>query len=144
MVVARAPLPDDVENLVTTRGLALLQQEENEMLAELERLRAQGDQERRVAELEESLDELLYRLGRAVVVDPTTNDKSAVRFGDSVTVEPVGGGAPFELTIVGVDEADPDSGMVSFLAPIARRLMGLSVGQTTAGGARAVKVVSIA
>ena len=144
MVVARAPLPDDVENLVTTRGLALLQQEENEMRAELERLRAQGDQERRVAELEESLDELLYRLGRAVVVDPTTNDKSAVRFGDSVTVEPVGGGAPFELTIVGVDEADPDSGMVSFLAPIARRLMGLSVGQTTAGGARAVKVVSIA
>ena len=144
MVVARAPLPDDVENLVTTRGLALLQQEENEMLAELERLRAQGDQERRVAELEESLDELLYRLGRAVVVDPTTNDKSAVRFGDSVTVEPVGGGAPFELTIVGVDEADPDSGMVSFLAPIARSLMGFSVGQTTAGGARAVKVVSIA
>ena len=144
MVVARAPLPDDVENLVTTRGLTLLQQEENEMRAELERLRAQGDQERRVAELEESLDELLYRLGRAVVVDPTTNDKSAVRFGDSVTVEPVGGGAPFELTIVGVDEADPDSGMVSFLAPIARRLMGLSVGQTTAGGARAVKVVSIA
>ena len=144
MVVARAPLPDDVENLVTTRGLTLLQQEENEMRAELERLRAQGDQERRVAELEESLDELLYRLGRAVVVDPTTNDKSAVRFGDSVTVEPVGGGAPFELTIVGVDEADPDSGMVSFLAPIARSLIGFSVGQTTAGGARAVKVVSIA
>lgn len=144
MVVARAPLPDDVENLVTTRGLALLQQEETEMREELEKLRAQGDQERRVAEFDAALDELLYRLGRAVVVDPTTNDKSVVRFGDSVTVEPVTGGVPFDLTIVGVDEADPDVGMVSFLAPIAQSLIGCSVGQVTAGGARAVKVVSIA
>jgi len=143
MVVARAPLPDDVENLVTTRGLALLRQEETEMREELDRLRAQGDQERRVAELEESLDELLCRLGRAVVVDPARHDKSVVRFGDSVTVEPVGGGVPFDLAIVGVDEADPDAGTVSFLAPIAQSLLERAVGEVTEGAVRAVKVVAI-
>lgn len=144
IVVARAPLPDDVENLVTPRGLALLQEEETELRGELARLDGRDEQERRAAELEVALEELLYRLGRAVVLDPAANDKSVVRFGDTVTVEPVGGGAPFDLTIVGVDEADPDTGMVSFLAPIAQSLLGCTPGQVTAGGARAVKVLGIA
>ena len=143
MVVARAPLPDDVENLVTTRGLALLQAEETDMREELERLRTQSEQERRVAELDGALDELQFRLARAVVVDPATNDKSLVRFGDLVTVEPAGRGARFELTIVGVDEADPEEGLVSFLAPVAQQLLGLAVGQVTEGEGRSLRVVRI-
>lgn len=146
MVVARAPLPDGVDNLVTPRGLALLQEEEAELRAELERSRSQADQERRVAELESALDELLYRLGRAVVIDPDGHDKSVVRFGDSVTIRPVTGGAAFDLTIVGVDEADPESGLVSFGAPIAVELLGHRVGDRVPQGVggREVEIVGIA
>lgn len=143
MVLARAPLPDGVENLVTPRGLALLHEEEADMLAELGLLRASGDDQRKVAELETALDELLHRIATAIVVDPAANDKSAVRFGDTVTVEPLAGGARFEVTIVGVDEADPEDGRVSFLAPIAERLLGCRVGQVAEGAGRGVRVVAI-
>lgn len=145
MVVARAPLPDDVENLVTPRGLALLHEEEVQLRAELERARAAGDQERLVAELEGALDELLYRIGSAVAVDPASNDKAVVRFGDTVTVRPATGGASFELTIVGVDEAEPEEGLVSFGAPIAVELLGHRVGDRVPQGVggREVEVVKI-
>lgn len=145
MVVARAPLADGVENLVTTRGLALLQREESDLRMELELLRASSDQERRVAELEAALDELLDRLRRAVLVDPALNDKSVVRFGDRVTVQVVGGSAPFDVTIVGVDEADPDEGLVSFGAPIAVALLGHSVGDRVPpnAGGREVEILAI-
>ncbi|HET8984645.1 MAG TPA: GreA/GreB family elongation factor [Trueperaceae bacterium] len=145
MVIARAPLPDGVENLVTTRGLALLQDEEADLRSELERSRVSGDKERRVAELEGALDELLFRVGNAVVIDPASNDKSIVRFGDSVEVRPAGGGTPFTLTIVGVDEADPDEGLVSFGAPIAVELLGHGVGERVPQGVggRVVEIVAI-
>lgn len=143
MVVARAPLPDGVENLVTPRGLDQLREEEADLRGVLDQARAAGDKERLVAELEGALDELLYRLGKAVVVDAVDNDKAVVRFGDTVTVEPLGGGAPFDVTIVGVDVSDPDEGLVSFLAPIAQRVSGLAAGQATEGGAPSVRVVAI-
>lgn len=143
MVVARAPLPDGVENLVTPRGLDQLREEEADLRGVLDKARAAGDKERLVAELEGALDELLYRLGKAVVVDAVDNDKAVVRFGDTVTVEPLGGGAPFDVTIVGVDESDPDEGLVSFLAPIAQRVSGLAAGQATESGVPGVRVVAI-
>jgi transcription elongation factor GreB len=145
MVVARAPLPEGVENLVTPRGLALLQQEEKDLRTELALLDARSDQERRVAELVGALDELLYRLGRAVLVDGSLNDKVVVRFGDSVTVQAVGGRAPFDLTIVGVDEAEPDQGLVSFSAPIAVALLGHRVGDRVPQGVggREVEILAI-
>ena len=144
MVVARAPLPDGVENLVTPRGFALLREEEVELRAELERARAAGDQERLVAELEGALDELLLRLGSAVMIDPAVNDKAVVRFGDRVTVRPATGGASFELTIVGVDEAEPEEGLVSFGAPIAVGLLGHAVGERVPQGIRAREVEIVA
>ncbi len=145
MVVARAPLPHGVDNLVTPRGLALLHEEEVDMRTELERARAAGDEERLVAELEGALDELVYRIARAVVVDPAANDKTVVRFGDHVTVRPVTGGAAFTLTIVGVDEAEPEEGLVSFGAPIAVGLLGHRVGDRVPQGigGREVEILAI-
>jgi transcription elongation GreA/GreB family factor len=80
-----------------------------------------------------------------VLVDGSLNDKVVVRFGDSVTVQAVGGRAPFALTIVGVDEAEPDQGLVSFSAPIAVALLGHRVGDRVPQGVggREVEILAI-
>jgi len=56
-----------------------------------------------------------------------------VRFGATVILRTLSGGSAGEerrLVIVGVDEAAPAAGRVAFLAPIARAIMGLRVGDT--------------
>src|SRR5690606_21035996 len=134
MVVARPPLPAGEPNLVTPTGLELLRAEERALAAQLSAAAAAGGA-RRTAGLETAHDELAQRLASAVVVDPQKHDKSVVRFGDLVTLEPVGGAAPgFTLRLVGVDEADPEADLISFLAPLAQQLLGSSVGQRVTQG----------
>ena len=52
-----------------------------------------------------------------------------MRFGATVDVRQSPGGER-TLRIVGVDEADPGSGDVSWISPVARALMGARVGDT--------------
>ena len=52
------------------------------------------------------------------------------RFGATVTVEDASGGER-RYRIVGVDEADPKRGLVSWRSPVARALVGRSVGDVT-------------
>lgn len=133
MVVARPPLPDGEPNLVTPNGLRLLREEEQALAEGLAAAVAAGD-ERRSAALQAASDELALRLSTAAVVDPAEHDKLEVRFGDLVTLRSsnaaTAGG--FSLRIVGVDEADHDDGLISFLAPLARELIGKKVGQRVA------------
>ncbi len=129
MVVARSPLPKGEPNLVTPNGLRLLREEEQALAERLLSAAADAD-ERRIAALQAASDELAFRLSTAVVVDPAEHDKSEVRFGDLVTLRSSSGAAAsgFSLRIVGVDEADPEGGSISFLAPLARQLIGSQVG----------------
>lgn len=156
MVVARAPLPEGEPNLVTPRGLALLEEERGELEEALAAAVAAGD-ERSVAALETASDELALRLSGATLVDPARHDKTAVRFGDTVrlrrppqpgtergrTTAATRQGAErasadeFSLRIVGVDEAEPEEGAISFLAPLAQALLGARVGQVVEVGAGA-------
>jgi transcription elongation GreA/GreB family factor len=64
-----------------------------------------------------------------VVAAPEASDR--VRFGASVILEKKDGGR-IEYRIVGEDEADPARGSISYVAPIARRLIGASVGDIVA------------
>lgn len=50
------------------------------------------------------------------------------RFGSVVTLAKAGGGK-LEFRIVGEDEADPARGKISYVSPIARRLIGAAVGE---------------
>jgi transcription elongation factor GreB len=112
IVAPRALLPAGTPNYVTARGLALLREE-------LAALRPDAHAERR-AQLEE-------RIASAVLVEPAARPGDAVRFGATVTVG--GGDGPRRYRIVGVDEADPASGLVAFTAPLARALLGRRVGE---------------
>ena len=148
VVVARPPLPEEGPNLVTPDGLRLLRMEEKELAESLASAVAAAD-ERRTAALQAASDDLALHLSTAVVVDPAEHDKSEVRFGDEVTLRSSSGAAAseFSVRIVGVDEADPEAGLVSFLAPLARQLMGSKVGQRVGiggdAGERELVVVAI-
>jgi transcription elongation factor GreB len=69
-----------------------------------------------------------------------------VRFGATVTVRDEDG-VLLRYTIVGVDEAAPAEGRIAFLAPVARALTGLRVGDVatlrTASGEHALTIEAI-
>jgi transcription elongation GreA/GreB family factor len=45
--------------------------------------------------------------------------------------------------IVGEDEADPKAGSISFASPVARALMGKTVGDTAGSGSSELEIVAI-
>ncbi len=67
-------------------------------------------------------EDLQERLDSAIVIDPARQEEGAVHFGARVTVEDSKKQRQV-YQIVGEDEADPLSGTISWLSPLARALM---------------------
>ena len=134
VIPPRAPLPPDSPNLVTSRGLELLNTEHAKLEAERADLQPtegeERDQARQLALIDGQLAALNERLTSAEVVTPTS-DTDEVAFGTTVTVRVLNGkfaGEERTFTIVGVDEAGDDEALVAFTAPIAKALLGCKVG----------------
>ena len=125
VVSARAPLPSGTPNYVTPRGLALLQGELGELEAVRAALGADDASARRA--LGARFLELEARIASALVVYPATHPHDRVRFGARVRVSGADGGER-AFQIVGVDEANPAEGRIAFTAPLARALLGTSLG----------------
>lgn len=119
-----APWPAGVKNYLTPAGYERL-------VGEIEWLRdaAPRASGRRKVELAERLQARVTRLEAAEVVDLAKQPRDVVRFGATVTVEDDDGGMR-DYRIVGVDEADPKNGAVSWRSPIARALTGRRVGDS--------------
>jgi transcription elongation factor GreB len=81
-----------------------------------------------------------------VVVDPRRGDTDQIFFGATVEYEDADGAA-HTLTIVGIDEADPARGHVSWVSPIAKALLkhraGDSVKLPTPKGIVNIEVVDV-
>jgi transcription elongation factor GreB len=133
VVPPRASLPPGVPNYVTPRGLALLLAEADALEAERARLEAnvldEAERRKRRAVLTRRMSDLAARIATAEIVDPERQPRDKAHFGARVTLRGAAG-EPRALHIVGVDEADPDAGRISFLAPIARAILGHAVGDT--------------
>ena len=128
LVVRHRPsLPEGLPNYVTPRGLQGLR----------DLLSATGPGVRR-AELER-------RVATAVLAPPPA-DRDEIRFGARVKMRDAAG-ALREIQIVGVDEADPGKGLIAFLAPLARALLGRGVGDRVAvrasGGAEELEILAV-
>jgi transcription elongation factor GreB len=148
IIPPRPPLPDGVPNYVTPRGLALLRDEQARLEAErlrLEDVEDDGARKMRVV-LARRLADLAGRIATAEVIDPARQSHDSVRFGARVTLRDARGETRV-LQIVGVDESDPDNGLVAFTAPIARSMLGCGVGDTAtlhaAGGDEKLTIVEI-
>jgi transcription elongation factor GreB len=146
LVAPRAPLPAGVPNYVTPRGLELLRAERQALESARAALRGAGDASARLAALAARLAELDQRLASAQCVEPTAGGTALVRFGSRVTLR-AAGGREQRYQIVGVDEADPGSGKIAFLSPLARALLGAEVGDRVPlkkpGGSEELEVLAV-
>ena len=118
-VPMRAYLPEGVPNYVTKEGLEALKEELKDL--EAERVKA-GDNYIMVNFLDASIKLLVDRINSAVEVDLSKSNKDTVSFGAWVRYN------GRVMRIVGVDEADVNKGLISFISPIAKLLIGKKEG----------------
>ena len=116
----RAYLPEGVPNYVTKEGLEALKEELKDL--EAERVKA-GDNYIMVNFLDASIKLLVDRINSAVEVDLSKSKKDTVSFGAWVRYN------GRVVRIVGVDEADVNKGLISFISPIAKMLIGKKAGE---------------
>jgi transcription elongation factor GreA len=99
------------------------------------------------AMIEAKIREFEAKLALAEVIDPTSLSGDTVRFGATVTIEDPDSGEKQRYTIVGEHEASIKKGKISIGAPVARALIGKSVGDTvvvtTPKGKREYEVSSV-
>ena len=119
MVPPRAYLPEGVPNYVTKEGLDALKEELKNL--ETERVKA-GDNYIMVNFIDATIKQLVGRINSAVEVDLSKVSKDTVSFGAWVSYN------GRVVRIVGVDEADVNKGLVSFVSPIAKLLIGKKAG----------------
>ncbi|MFO7177746.1 MAG: transcription elongation factor GreA [Pseudomonadota bacterium] len=100
----------------------------------------QGLVEARIKDIED-------KLARAEIIDPSKLSGDRVRFGATVTLTNLDTNEEQTFRIVGADEADIDSGTISISAPLARALIGKSVGDEVEvklpGGTRRFEIGAI-
>ena len=119
MILPRAFLPSGVANYVTPEGLRLLQ---DEMESLKEEWTAAGSNYVTKNYLDAKMRLLSERISSAVVIDTTKANPDIVSFGMYVRYNDK------TIRIVGVDEADASKGLISFLSPIAKSLIGKKKG----------------
>lgn len=130
------PIPPG-PNLVTARGLALIQAKVVDLEAKLPGL---SDE----AEINAAKRDLRYwRTRQATAQLMPVPDGAAVAFGCTVTFRL--NGAERTITIVGDDEADPAAGLLSFSAPLSRAMMEAEPGDFVdfAGKDEAIEILSV-
>ena len=82
----------------------------------------------RQAFIEGRLSEIEERIANAEVIDPTQFSGAIVKFGASVTLSDEDTEKETTYQIVGEHEANIENGLLSISAPLARALIGKSVG----------------
>jgi len=131
-------------NLVTEAGLQALQrqlQDAREAYEAAQRIEDVNEKRRQSAVPLRDARYLTERLRTAqVVLTPVSTD--IVAFGSTVTFSRADGRVQ-TYRIVGEDEADPKQGSISFVAPVAKSLMGKAVGDVVSSGAQEIEILSI-
>lgn len=164
MPEASAALPAGTRNYLTPSGYAALREELAHLMTEERPAMVQivswaasnGDRsengdylygKKRLREIDRRMRFLTKRLELAEVVDPSLQpNKDQVFFGATVTYADKSGDE-LTITIVGVDEAEPLNGKISWISPVARALIKAHEGDTvtlrTPGGVEELDVLEV-
>jgi len=132
------PLPQGAKNYMTSEG-ALALADELRSLTEVERPKAEAllaaappadsaEHIRRISHIDRRIS-YLARMKSALEVVGPPESLDRVVFGLSVRVRDEASGEEKIYRIVGVDESDPDQGLLSWASPVARSLVGKRVGE---------------
>ncbi len=137
-------LPDrpvsEYPNDVTPAGLARIEAQAETFAALYAKAQAAGDRDA-MASAARDLRYWSARRASARLMPPPA-DMSVVRFGSRVTIMR-DDGREQTFTIVGEDEAEPAKGTLSHASPLARALIGKSVGDVVPAGQDSAEIVDI-
>ncbi len=145
---AAAHLPDRPisphPNLVTKSGLQALEAALEEAQAGYARAQSSGEVSVDRTAMARATRELRYASARRASAQLTEADLSSgvVQFGSTVTFEREDGRRQ-AYRIVGEDEADPKQGLISYVSPLARALLGRAAGEEAQLGSELLEVVTI-
>ena len=94
------------------------------------------------------LSEIEDQIARAEVIDVSKLSGDVVKFGAKVTIADEDSGEETTYQIVGAAESDVNGGRLSVTAPLARALIGKTIGDTvevsTPRGSKAYEIVDVA
>jgi transcription elongation GreA/GreB family factor len=131
-------------NLVTPAGLAALQLQLEQARTAYEAANSVEDVNERRRQAAAPLRDLRYFAERVrtaqLMPAPTATD--SVAFGSTVTLDRDDGRTQ-TYTIVGEDEADPRAGSISYTSPMAKSLVGRSIGDVATVAGRDLEIVAI-
>jgi transcription elongation GreA/GreB family factor len=127
-------------NLVTEKGMAQIEA----ALAEARAAHAAAQASSDPASVAAAARDVRYWSARRATarVVPVSEDISQVRFGATVTIVR-DDGREQTFRIVGEDEADPAKGSISYVSPLARAMIGKSVGDVIRAGKDEAEITSI-
>jgi transcription elongation GreA/GreB family factor len=127
-------------NFVTPQGLALIEEELETLRAGLAHAQTIDDKNL-IATIHRDLRYWNARRASAEVIQPPEGTDE-VHFGNRVTIERDDGRRQ-EFRIVGLDEANPAKGLLSYVAPLAKSLVGKHVGDVVTAGPGEAEIVAI-
>lgn len=127
-------------NLVTQDGMAMIEAELAALREELAKAES-GTDKQRVAVL---VRDLRYWMARRETAELSVPEEGSdvVRFGMAVELES-DDGKSVSWKIVGEDEADPASGSISHVSPMARALFGKKVGDVATVNGKEWEIVGL-
>ena len=131
-------------NLVTAEGLAHIEAELAAARAAYAAAQAEGGVSADRTAMARATRDLRYwsaRRASAQLTEPETAE-GVVQFGRTVDIEREDGRRQ-TWRIVGEDEADPAQGRVSYVSPLARALLGKSVGELATVNGAEVEIVAV-
>ncbi len=159
-----APPGQSARNYMTPRGYArlkaelaqLLDVERPELVKVVAWAASNGDRsengdyiygKKRLREIDRRIHYLTKRLDSAAVVDPAARGATEQIFFGATVSYLNGAGEQRTVTIVGMDEADPNRGRVSWVSPIARALLKRRAGEvallSTPAGTEEIGIVEV-
>lgn len=126
-------------NLVTAEGLAQIEEALTRLTEQHNDARAAGD----AATTASTARDMRYWSARSATAQLTEpRPGSQVQFGSRVTLRRPDG-TTRAYRIVGIDEADPKNGTLSYISPLAQAMMGKEIGDAVAVGPSQAEIVGI-
>ena len=126
------------------------------VIREIETARAHGDlsenaeyhaAKERQGFIEARIRDVDHKLGNAEVIDTTKLSGERVVFGARVRLADTDSGKEVVYRIVGVDQADLKNGLISFSSPVARAIIGKTIGDVVTvhapNGAREFEILDV-